>query len=147
MNKTERRAVLSSTTDLRVLRESIANDIHRATPDSLKRALESVNLLAQIVHELRTAAKAEPLYMADVMSTPPADARNRMVDLKAAIGRGQDRAFAKYDATRNEDYEYGWSRGYDAGWLRGLVRSADILGIDVSDVVTDNPNLPRSEAK
>lgn len=70
MNKTERRAVLSATSDIRVLRESIANDIHRATPESLKRALDSTNLLAQVVHELRTAAKAEPLFMPDVL-TPP----------------------------------------------------------------------------
>ena len=155
MNKAERFAVLSATSDLTAMRLVIADDIHRGTPESLRRALESVNLLGQIVHELRQTAKAEPIVTTDVLTPSPEIAEQVMLrlatvdpkvtDLKDAIVRGQSRAYARYTLTTPDDYEKGWRRGYDGGWLDGLKRAAELLRIDVTDVVRPHPMSPEAQ--
>lgn len=160
LNKAQRRQILSSANDLRVMRESIANDIHRATPDALKRALESVDLLGQIVHELRTTAlpsepspnlpdvRTRPIDFPPLPVLPPAVpvVLPLIADLKAAIVRGQTNAYAPFTRDAVEDYETGWRRGYDGGWLNGLKRAAEILHLDVSDVVRPHPSSPEAKA-
>lgn len=151
MNKSERREVLSAASDLTAMRLIIADDIHRGTPEALARALHNVNLLAQLIYELRQAAKAEPITPSDVLTPPPEIAEevrlrdSRHANLKDAVVRGQSRAHARYDITAPEDYEHGWRRGYDAGWLDGLKRAADILEVDISDVVRPHPMSPEAQ--